>query len=118
MSQTQNQSQTSIPAKGTSYKDLIAQRENLEKQIAQARTTEIGTAVAQIKQLMSDYDLTAADVFPNGRAGSSGKASSASKGATVAAKYRDSATGQTWTGRGKAPIWIRDKDREQFLIPA
>ena len=32
------------------------------------------------------------------------------------AKYRDPASGATWTGRGKPPGWIRGKDREGFLI--
>ena len=35
---------------------------------------------------------------------------------SVAAKYRDPVTGQTWTGRGKAPKWIDGKDRNQFVI--
>jgi DNA-binding protein H-NS len=34
----------------------------------------------------------------------------------VAPKYRDPATGQTWTGRGKAPKWIQNEDREKFAI--
>jgi DNA-binding protein H-NS len=34
----------------------------------------------------------------------------------VAAKYRDAETGQTWTGRGKAPKWIEGKDRTPFII--
>ena len=53
------------------------------------------------------------DVFP-GRAGKS--ASPKAGGSKVAAKYRDPATGQTWTGRGKAPKWIDGKDRAQFAI--
>jgi DNA-binding protein H-NS len=39
------------------------------------------------------------------------------KKATVAPKYRDPESGVTWTGRGMAPLWIRDaEDRTQFLI--
>ena len=34
----------------------------------------------------------------------------------VAPKYRDPATGKTWTGRGRAPTWLDGKDRAQFLI--
>jgi DNA-binding protein H-NS len=39
----------------------------------------------------------------------------------VPAKYRHSTTGATWTGRGKAPLWIVEAEknglpREQFLI--
>jgi DNA-binding protein H-NS len=55
--------------------------------------------------------LTAEDVFPPARA-----RSSANAGAKVAPKYRDPATGQTWTGRGKPPKWIADQDREKFAI--
>ncbi|WP_420484821.1 H-NS family nucleoid-associated regulatory protein [Delftia acidovorans] len=32
------------------------------------------------------------------------------------AKYRNEATGSTWTGRGKPPAWIIGKDRSEFLI--
>ena len=32
--------------------------------------------------------------------------------------HRNPATGETWTGRGKAPKWIQDQDRAQFLIAA
>jgi DNA-binding protein H-NS len=34
----------------------------------------------------------------------------------VAAKYRNPATGETWTGRGKAPKWIEGQDRNKFAI--
>ncbi|MEF9946791.1 MAG: LPD38 domain-containing protein [Comamonas sp.] len=30
--------------------------------------------------------------------------------------YADLATSQTWTGRGKAPAWIRSQDREQYVV--
>ncbi|WP_334002168.1 H-NS histone family protein [Burkholderia gladioli] len=32
------------------------------------------------------------------------------------AKYRDPASGKTWSGRGKAPAWIAGKDRSAFEI--
>lgn len=39
------------------------------------------------------------------------------KGSVGAPKYRDPATGATWTGRGKPPLWIKDAaDRTPFLI--
>ena len=34
----------------------------------------------------------------------------------VAAKYRDPSSGQTWSGRGKAPKWIDAQERSKFLI--
>ncbi len=96
-----------------SLKDLLQQREALEKAIAEARQNEISAAVTKVREIVAEYGLTAQDVFP-GRAGkSAGAKSSVSK---VAAKYRDPATGQTWTGRGKAPKWIEGKDRTPFII--
>ena len=70
-------------------------------------------AVAEVRALIAKYDLTEKDVFPAGRRGARGRRASAGK---VPPKYRDPVTGQTWTGRGKAPRWIDGKDRTQFLI--
>jgi DNA-binding protein H-NS len=93
-----------------SYQDLLKQREALEKQIAEARQRETADAVAKVRALMAEYGLTASDVFP------SGKTRGGKPTAKVAPKYRDPATGATWTGRGKAPRWIAGKDRAKFLI--
>lgn len=99
----------------TSYKELLKQREALEQQISEARRRELAEAVAQVRALVAEHGLTAADVFPSGK--SAGKASrSSTAGTKVAPKYRDPATGQTWTGRGKAPKWIQNQDREKFAI--
>ena len=93
-----------------SYKDLLKQRELLEQQISEARQREISDAVAQARAIVEEFGLTQQDVFPVGRA------RSAVKGSKVAAKYRDPATGATWTCRGKAPRWIQDQDRAKFEI--
>jgi len=94
-----------------SYKELLQQREALEEAIAQARQNEIASAVAKVRELVAEFGLTAQDVFPARGIKAAGKAT-----AKVAPKYRDPSTGQTWTGRGKAPKWIEGKDRNQFLI--
>jgi DNA-binding protein H-NS len=96
-----------------SYKDLLQQREALEKAIADARHREVSDAVAKVRALVAEYALTAHDVFPSGRAS---KAPGTKATVKVAPKYRDPATGQTWTGRGKAPKWIDGKDRAAFAI--
>lgn len=95
----------------TSYKELLAQRDALEKAIADARQKEISNAVAKVRELVAEFGLKADDIFP----ARSGKSGSKTK-AKVAAKYRDPVTGSTWTGRGKAPKWIDGKDRQKFLI--
>ena len=91
---------------------LLQEREALENKIRQARQEQIAQAVATCRKLIEEHDLSVSDVFGNSR-GRSKKTGASSK---VAPKYRDPATGQTWTGRGKPPKWIQGQDREQFLI--
>ena len=97
-----------------SYKELLQQREALEQAIATARAQELSEAIRKARELVAEFDLTIQDIFPSGR--SAPKSAGKSAGGKVAPKYRDSATGQTWTGRGKAPKWIEGKDRAQYLI--
>jgi DNA-binding protein H-NS len=97
----------------TSYKELIKQRDALEQAIAQAREHELSEAVRQVRHLVSEFGLTVQDVFPSGRGAAKPKISTGSK---VAPKYRDPVSGQTWTGRGKAPKWIDGKERSPYLI--
>ena len=92
------------------YKKLIQEREALEQRIKAARQDAISGAIAKIQSLIAEFELTPQDVFPPARSRST------VAGTKVAPKYRDPATGQTWTGRGKAPKWIQNQDRAQFVI--
>lgn len=95
-----------------SLQDLLKQREELEARIRQARQEQTAEAIATCKRLIAEYDLTEQDVFGGRR----GPKAGAATGGKVAPKYRNNATGETWTGRGKPPKWIQDKNREEFLI--
>ncbi|SDV48584.1 H-NS histone family protein [Chitinasiproducens palmae] len=95
-----------------SYKELLAQREELEKQIEAARSKEFDTVVADIKQKIEFYGITAADL------GMGAKSKTAEKRPrnSVAPKYRDPKSGATWSGRGKPPRWIAGKNRDEYTI--
>lgn len=84
-----------------SLNDLLAQKATLDKQIAETMKAERAEAIAQVRALMSQYGLTAADI--GGKAPLTTKRTGTSK---VAAKYRDPATGDTWSGRGLKPKWL------------
>ena len=98
-----------------SYKELLKQREALEQAIATARAHGLSEAITKARELVAEFGLTVQDVFPSGR-GASKSGNKASSGNKVAPKYRDPATGQSWTGRGKAPKWIDGQDRAKYLI--
>ena len=90
----------------TDYKTLLAKKAELDAQIAAAQAEAKAKAVTEARALIQEHGLTAADVFPAAKA----------KGSVGTPKYRDPATGSTWTGRGKPPNWINGKDRAPFLI--
>jgi DNA-binding protein H-NS len=105
------------------YTQIQAEIAKLEKQANAARKGEIAGVVKRIKEAIAEYGLTAQDLgFSRGKATAkpAAKARKNGKPTTVGvAKYRDPATGKTWTGRGKPPDWIKGvKNRDQFLIGA
>lgn len=96
------------------YAELQAQIQALTQQAQEARRQEVGAAIAEIRQKMAEYGLTAADLGGTTRR-------SAARGSKVAPKYRNQMTGETWTGRGKRPRWLAQeiangKSLEAFMI--
>ena len=94
------------------YADLKAQIAKLQAQAEEARRTEIDNVIADIRQKIAEYGLTAQDL---------GFALAAKRGrppkkTPLPAKYQDPKSGSTWSGRGKPPKWIVGKNRERFLI--
>jgi DNA-binding protein H-NS len=43
------------------YQDLVAQKKELDAKIEEARKAEVSAAVAEVKRLVGEYGLTAAD---------------------------------------------------------
>lgn len=87
-----------------SLQELLAQKADIERQIADARRQERADAIAKVRALMAEQGLTAADLVA--KAPGTPRAATGTTGRKVAAKYRDPATGQTWTGRGLKPKWL------------
>jgi DNA-binding protein H-NS len=88
-----------------SLQELLAQRAELEKKIADVQREERTTAINKVRQMMAEFGLTAADIAGKptavripGTGKSTGK---------VAAKYRNAQTGDSWTGRGLQPKWLK-----------
>lgn len=77
-----------------SLQTLIEQKAAIEAQIEKTRQESKAAVIAQIKQIISDHGLKIEDI--------EGK-----KLGKVAVKYRDAA-GNTWTGRGQKPVWLRN----------
>jgi len=93
----------------------------LEAQVERAAKKQ-ATAIAKVKKIMAEAGLTiehlSGAVWDKAKSAVRGKgtASGAKKSARPP-KYADPATGATWSGVGRAPLWIAGaKNRDEFLI--
>jgi DNA-binding protein H-NS len=82
--------------------ELLAQKAALEKQIADVQRGQRADAITQVKAMMAEYGLSLADIGGVARA----TASTRRVATKVAVKYRNPATGETWSGRGLKPKWL------------
>ncbi|WP_175772838.1 H-NS histone family protein [Paraburkholderia phenazinium] len=97
------------------YKELKAQMASLAEQAEAARVQEFQAIVEDIRAKVAEYGITEKDIFAAKR----GRPTKQAKATTeqVVPKYRDPKTGATWSGRGRAPAWIKDaKNRNRFII--
>ena len=83
--------------------ELLAQKAAIEKQIADAQREEKSSAIAQVRALMSQHGLSLSDL--SGRTTTSTRGPKA--GGKVAPKFRNPETGDTWSGRGLQPKWLK-----------
>ena len=76
-----------------------------------AFTAEQEAALRHISQIMSFWEITAADI----------RQAPEPVRPALPPKYRHPQTGETWSGRGKAPRWLAAEEaagatRDSFLI--
>lgn len=84
--------------------ELHAQKAELESQIAAAQTAARDDAIATITSTMQAAGLTFADLADH--FAPIKRKPGAQSGSKVEPKYRDPATGDTWSGRGLRPRWL------------
>lgn len=90
---------------------LEAERDALDARIKAQRDAEKNEVLVQIKTVMQSFGVTTEDVVNY-----MGDYKPKRQIAKAVPKYKDPATGVTWSGRGKAPAWIKDKNYADFLI--
>lgn len=90
-----------------SYRELLAEQQELNARIEAAKQKEREQAIAAIRNLMAQFDISAGELATKHGAMKRGQAP---------AKYRDPVTGATWSGKGRVPHWIAGNNRDAFLI--
>jgi DNA-binding protein H-NS len=101
----------------TTYRDVKAQIAKLESQARELLKKESASVVTKIRGLMSEYGLTVQDLGLG--ISRMGKRMTAMK-RPMPPKYQDPISGNTWSGKGRAPGWmaeaIKKGKQDDFLI--
>lgn len=101
------------PANGQkTVEELAAERERIDAEIRAQQQAQKTAVIDQIKAVMLTYHISLEELVD-----AMGGLKIKRKGVKAKQKYRDPISGKTWSGRGKEPVWIRGKNREDFLIP-
>lgn len=87
------------------YNEIRAEIMRLEKEAEEIHQREVAQVINEIKKKMSDYGISLSQLGMK-----------ESKKKIVKPKYHNPVTGETWSGRGKAPKWIAEKNKNDFLI--
>lgn len=88
------------------YKELLAEKRELDARIAAHLDAERGHALATIRDLMAQFDIGTDELV----------AKVDTRRGPQPAKYRDPISGATWSGRGREPSWLVGQDRAAFAI--
>lgn len=92
--------------------ELTAKRELLDAEIKAKQDAQKASVIAQIKTVVDTYSIPVDELVE-----ALGGLKSKRKGVKAKQKFRDPASGATWSGRGKEPAWIKGQNHDDFLIP-
>ncbi|CAN0624563.1 DNA-binding protein Bv3F [Burkholderia multivorans] len=92
------------------YRQLTAQLEKLQQKIDKEREKAVTDAIAEIRAKIEEFDITPEELGFRPAA-----AVAAKPKRPLPPKYLNPKTGETWSGRGRAPMWL-GKNRARFLI--
>ena len=92
--------------------DLLAKQEKLradlaaaDKELAELRNAERADVLAKIRGMMDEYEIRSDEL--SGRSAAQRKAGLGTVRGPAAVKFKDPATGQTWSGRGQQAAWLK-----------
>lgn len=95
----------------SSLVELLAQKVAINNAIDEKRRLQVSLIIKQIQAAVIAYNIPVITIIE-----ALGGIPDEKKESTSIPKYRDPVSLQTWTGRGRAPTWIKGKNYEDFLI--
>jgi DNA-binding protein H-NS len=101
-----------------SAQDLRVIRDTADKKRQAKLKVAQATVIAEMREKFGQLDLSFEEVL----AAEGNKKTKRGSGASAPVKYR-SPDGETWSGRGRAPVWLRNLEteghnRQEYLVQA
>jgi DNA-binding protein H-NS len=96
------------------FREFQAELEKLHQQSERSRRIERAAAVERIRALIADCAILPEELARAWEG--TAHAPPAARATATTPKYRDPATGATWSGRGRAPKWLVGADRSRFEV--
>lgn len=90
----------------TELEKLLAQQEELAKKIEEAKQKEREPVIADIKNLIKLHGISAKEL------GFKLKTPKVTTEKTELPPLYQNEEGATWSGRGRVPLWLKDKNNE------
>ncbi len=87
------------------YAKLVKQLAELDSEIERVRRVERRGVIEEIRSQMREYGITPSELVGRKR----GRP-------PAPTRYLNPETGQTWTGRGPRPQWLKGKNSKKFLV--
>ncbi|WP_080413059.1 H-NS family nucleoid-associated regulatory protein [Burkholderia ubonensis] len=94
------------------YAELKAKLDSLSKETEAARNLEVENILSNIREVVLTYEIRPEQIFPTWKK----LRTQDKRWGPLPPKYRNPMTGETWSGRGRAPKWMAGKERDDFLI--
>ncbi|WP_082742215.1 H-NS family nucleoid-associated regulatory protein [Burkholderia sp. MSMB1078WGS] len=101
--------QSDLPSRGKileKYRKYIEFKNRLDQELELERRKVIDEVISEIRACIDLFKLSEVDIFPHKH----------EHRRTRKPKYYDPVSGQTWSGVGREPLWIRNGDRSKYLI--
>lgn len=89
-----------------SYREYLREKAEIEENLKLKRLKILNSIISEIKECVEIFDIKPHDVFPDIFVGKKKRR----------AKYIDPVSRKTWSGVGKEPLWMRGRDRSEFLL--
>jgi DNA-binding protein H-NS len=95
-----------IQMTGVSVAELHEQIKQIQQEIEGRKASTKANLRGEIEQRLREVELTIFDIFPELKKTGRQQTAVSKVRADILPKYKDPASGDTWSGRGRSPKWV------------